>query len=299
MNEMYNEGLILDNFTTDRKIYDKDAEYRKALLISNTGFATYDYNQTTVILNNKIPSGDTNPLVAKGYTPLLASALPAVAKWDGTNYSYFTESWRSVKSEGWFIVGSVADDADKLEGALRLFDFFYSDEGNQLMSYGPEIYLEHDENGNVEMMDYQGKQVPKLSTETLDELANLAGGNYTNYYRYWLGATLPVGYVKEQGMEYQTVYEDAKPALDNINKAIELGVLKHVNFANNNTDKWYNIVPTTFAYNTAESNQIANNYTDLDNFISNAKSKTNIYSTIVMQGIDAAMASLTTTKTEN
>ena len=296
MNQMSKEGLILKNFATDKATGGKyDAEHRKDLLKGNTGFATYDYNQTTTILNKDINTGDgsatmPNPVKDAGIDPLLGSCLPAVAKWDGEHYSFFTESWRSVKTEGWFIVGSVANDEGKLEKALKLFDYLYSEEGNRLMSYGPDTYLEHDAEGKIVTIDYQGKDVPKLSAETLEELDTLASGNYTNYYRYWLGATLPSGYVKEQGMEYQTVVDEAKPSLNYLNKAIEHGVLKHVNFNSNNTDKTYNIVPTTLAYTQAESNQIANSFNNLNDYVNNTKGKNNAWSYVVMNGWGGANA---------
>ncbi len=141
----------------------------------------------------------------------------------------YTESWRSVKSEGWGILKSVESNPAKLEAALKLFDYMYSDAGNELMSYGPKEYgyIETDANGNVVTIDYQGKQVPKLSAETLDQLEKLAKNNYTNYYRYFVGATLPIGYVKEQGMEYQCTHQAGKDGLSNINKNIELNTLRH------------------------------------------------------------------------
>ena len=155
------------------------------------------------------------------------------------------------------------------------------------MSYGPDDYLAKNADNSIKTMDYQGKQVPVLSDETLNELATLASGNYTNYYRYWLGATLPSGYIKQQGMEYQTVCKGAKPALDRLNKAIELGVIKHVNFKLDNADKFYNIVPTTFSFNAGEATAIGDQFTALDAAINNTKGKTNIWSTIVMKGFDS------------
>lgn len=290
LNQMYNEGLILQKFDEDKATGAvDDTEHRKDLLKGNRGFATYDYNQTTTILNKQIATGKNaqNPLKDK-YTPLLGSTLPAVAKWNGSDeYSFFTESWRSVKTEGWFISGAVAKDEAKLTNALKLFDYFFSEEGNRLMSYGPDEYLEHDDKGEIVYIDYQGKKVPQLSKETKEELANYAAGNYTNYYRYWLGATLPVGYVKEQGMEYQTVVDVAKPSLDNVNNAIALGVLKHVNFKADNEDKFYNIVPTSFAYNQGESNQITSNFNGLNDYINNTKGKNNTWTYIVEKGYGA------------
>lgn len=151
----------------------------------------------------------------------------------GDKFTRYTESWRSVKTEGWGIVSSVKNDEQKLEAALKLFDYMYSDAGNELMSYGPSEYGYLKMNGNeVATIDYQGKQVPELSEGTLNQLSTLASNNYTNYYRYYVGATLPVGYVKEQGMEYQCTHQAGKDGLEKINKNIELGTFEHPSVGN-------------------------------------------------------------------
>ncbi len=145
-----------------------------------------------------------------------------------TEFTRYTESWRSVKTEGWGILKTVEKEPAKLEAALKLFDYMYSDAGNELMSYGPREYGYLAMDGNkVKTIDYQGEQVPQLSQGTLDQLSSLAKNNYTNYYRYFVGATLPVGYVKEQGMEYQCTHEAGKLGLEKINKNIQLGTFTH------------------------------------------------------------------------
>ena len=136
-------------------------------------------------------------------------------KGDGNYYALAT-SWRSVKPNGWSILSTVADDEAKLYRALALFDYQYSVEGNRLMSYGPEAWIDGE-------MEYNGKMVPKLSAAALTELKDLAKGNYTNYYRKWLGATFPIGYIKEQGMEFQTVDANGQAGLSKILAALNSG----------------------------------------------------------------------------
>lgn len=284
LNGMYKEGLILKNFITPEAAGNSNEDFRATLLKGNLGFATYDYNQTTTIFNNNSACSAID-----GF--LFTSILPAVADWrhDG-KYFHFTESWRSVKTEGWFITNTAKTRSDEVfKRCLTVFDYFYSDEGNMLMSYGPDKWIEHDAQGKVVYIDYQGTKVPKLAEATMKELTDLAGGNYTNYYRYYLGATYPIGYVKQQGMEYQTVAESAKPGLDKLNKAIELGVLKHVTVTKNE-DHFYDMVPTTFALNASEQNALKSNFTDLDNAINNTKGKVNVWSNIVMYGFGATTA---------
>ena len=137
--------------------------------------------------------------------------------------------------------------------ALALADYFYSEEGHNLNSYGPES-----EGYTQGTINYQGKEVPKFTQAALDQLndTNIGGGSYTNYLRYFVGATLPVGYVKEQGMEYQCTSENSKNGLTIINKAIELGTYKHVECAITE-NPFYTIVPSAFSLDSNQASQLA------------------------------------------
>ncbi len=281
LHQMYQDGLIMTDFTT-AQINSKD-DYRGPMFSgsygenSYAGFATYDYNQTTTIYNDS--TTDKNALIA--------SLLPAVADYDdgvNGNFIHYTESWRSVKPQGWFITSETAKDEEKLSKCLELFNYLYSEKGNRVMSYGPDEYLAKDKDGKVQTMDYQGKQVAKLSDDTLQQMKTLTGGNYTNYYRYYLGGTFPVGYVKEQGMEYQTVVTKAKPSLDTINKAIQYGVLEHLNHKSDNASKMQDIVPTTLPFTEAENTALSTNFDDLNTAFTSDKKKVMYISEIVING---------------
>ncbi len=280
LHEMYSEGLIMQGFT-DTQISGKD-DYRGPFYTCATdsktiGFATYDYNQTTTAYND----------TTKDSAMKLVSILPATADWDdgsNGNFIHYTESWRSVKTQGWFITDQTAKDSKKLAKALKLFDYLYSDEGNRLMSYGPDEYLEKNADGSIKTMDYQGKQVPVLSTGCKNEMKTLASGNYTNYYRYYLGGTLPVGYIKEQGMEYQAVSTKAQPSLNVLNKAIQYGVLQHVNHKTDNANHFYDIVPTTLPFTQAENTNLGYNFTALNTAFTFDKTKVMTISKVVIDG---------------
>ena len=110
------EGLLSEAFVN------KEAESSSTYLENDLGFMHYDYNQTQTILNaTKLQEGEKYMAV-----------MPPVARWyDGSNedgvYMRFTESWRSVKTDGWGIsVPGVAGNEDKLNAALSLIDFAYS-----------------------------------------------------------------------------------------------------------------------------------------------------------------------------
>lgn len=264
LHELYDEGLRYKDF--DKAGSDK-GDFRGRFLKGDNGFATYDYNQTTTAYNNDDKCSKLNDGKF-----LFASILPAVADWDdGTagNYIHYTESWRSVKPQGWFITSQTT--GAKLTKALKRFDYLYSEEGNRLRSYGPNGYLKKKADGSIETRNYQGKQVPVLSDACKQELKTLTGGNYTNYYRYYLGGTFPVGYVKEQGMEFQTVATKAQPSLNDINDAISLGVLQHVNHKNGNTNHRQDIVPTTLPFTEAENKAVASNFTAVNKFFTETK----------------------------
>lgn len=249
LNMLYKEGLILKDFDKDESTAGLNGgDHRARLCNDNLGFMTYDYNQTTTVYNDSVDIEGFN----------LTPVLPPVADWDDDgNYYQFTASWRSVKTDGWAILANVANDEAKLHRALALFDYQYSPEGNRLMSYGPEAWID----GEIQ---YNGKMVPKLSDAALTELKELANGNYTNYYRKWLGATFPIGYVKEQGMEYQTVSEKGKVGLDYILRACELGTMKHlVPTLKDGMSPAMSLVPTAFALSSEEEQLIKDSCDDL------------------------------------
>ena len=275
MHEMYQEGLILQDFDDKSKGTGKDGEFRNQMVKEQRGFATYDYNQTSTILQDSM----------KDFTGTFASVLPAVTEKDGS-YIHYTESWRSVKPNSWFITKETENDQKVLARCLKLFDYLYSPEGNQILSYGPSAYIAKKADGvTLDTIEYMGRQVPKLSDATLAQIKSLTSGNYTNYYRYYVGATFPVGYVKEQGMEYQTVSAKAKPALNLYENAIANGTVTHVNHKMDNTNHLLDIVPATLPFTDAENTALAGTeYTKLGELFNLANGKSIVWTDIVKNG---------------
>lgn len=83
-----------------------------------------------------------------------APVLTPVSKWDtnddGTKDTImrFTESWRSVKTTGFAIsYQGVKNNPDKLSAALAFVDYFFSPDGQILMTYGPQASA--NDNGSV------------------------------------------------------------------------------------------------------------------------------------------------------
>lgn len=242
LNDLYSEKLILQNFENKENYGTTNGKFAENIVVGGNanycGFMEYDYSQTQGVWNDKEGSK-----IIEGYD--FRPILGAVADWDdgiANNRIHFTESWRSVKTQAWCLNAKLAENEDKLNRALALADYFYSDEGHELNSYGPasEGYTD----GTI---DYQGKKVAKMSAKSLAQLnnANIGKGSYTNYLREYVGATLPVGYVKEQGMEYQCTSENAKNGLSIINHAIEVGTYKHVECAITE-NPFYTISPSSY-----------------------------------------------------
>ena len=281
MNAMAQEGLLSKSFV------EASAEKTQTMLENDLGFMHYDYNQTQTILN------ETALQEGEKY---MAVMVP-VAKWDDgdsstPDYFRFTESWRSVKTDGWGIskagVGLTTDkkistqeefDAlpDKLKACLKLIDFAYSEEGQILMSYGPEAFRKAGETFN-----FNGKDMPVIADATYEELWKLQKGNYTNYARYYLGSTL--SFVKSQAFEYQCTHAVGKEGAGKISKAIALGTIKHplLDVAEN---PWWTSVPTVLPNTKMENDQIAT-LTELTSSgkFSTSKKQQNLFVDIIAKG---------------
>jgi len=269
LNQLYAEGLILQNFDT--------ATFTtKQMASNNSGFMLYDYVQTQSIYNE-----DADVIKAvPGYN--LSAVMTPVAKWyDGSNaegtYMRFTESWRSVKTSGWCIPSTCTGDA--LKAALKMFDYMYSKEGAELMSYGPRAWR------SGETINYKGQQIPELSEAALEELWTLAGGSYTDYARKYLGSTLPIGFVKDQGMEYQCTTMNGRAGAEKVSNGIGLGTVKHVSPAISE-NLWYTMVPTTLP-TTKQQDDTLKGYAGIaeNGIYSKTKGKYSVYSEIIKYGL--------------
>ena len=274
LHDMALEGLISEAFVN------KQAESSATYLENDLGFMHYDYNQTQTILNaTKLDEGEKYMAV-----------LVPVARWyDGTDengvYMRFTESWRSVKTDGWGISApGVAGDENKLNAALSLIDFAFSPEGIILMSYGPDAFIKTNEDGSYVTFLFNGQEMPVIADATYAELWEKANGNYTNYARMYLGSTL--SFAKSQAFEYQCTHEVGKEGAAHISNAIGLGVIKHPELALTE-NPWYTSVPTVLPTSKAD-NDLINTYTDLINQFSQQRGddKVNVLVTIITDGFN-------------
>ncbi len=266
MNAMAQEGLIASSFIN---MEDTDT---KTMLANDAGFMHYDYNQTQTVYNEtQLQDGEK----------YMAVMVPVALWFDGTEggvYMRFTESWRSVKTDGWAISkAGVGDDTNKLNAALALIDYAYSPEGQILMSYGPSAFIKEGETFN-----FNGTEMPVIADATYAELWDKASGNYTNYARQFLGSTL--SFVKSQAFEYQCTHEVGKEGAGKISVAIALGTIKHPELAITE-NPWYTSIPTVLP-NTKQENEMLASYSELTSKgkFSSSKGGENLFVDIIAKG---------------
>ena len=266
MNALVDEGLISQSFV------DQSKESTKTMLQNDLGFMHYDYNQTQTVYNETVLQDGEQ----------YRAVMVPVARWnDGTEkYMRFTESWRSVKTDGWAISkAGVGDDQNKLYAALKLIDYAYSYEGQILMSYGPDEFIKTNADGSYVTFNFNGTEMPVIADATFAELWEKASGNYTNYARQFLGSTL--SFMKSQAFEFQCTSVDGKEGAGYISTAIALGVIKHPELALAE-NPWYTSVPTVLP-NTKDENDMIGSYTNLSEKFSSAKGedKSNIFVSLI------------------
>ena len=272
MNMMAQEGLLSKSFL------DASKESTATMLENDMGFMHYDYNQTQTVYNEtKLQDGEK----------YMAVMVP-VAKWfDGTNadgvFMRFTESWRSVKTDGWGIPKHVESDAAKLNAAIALIDYAYSPEGMILMSYGPDAFIKKNADGSYVTFNFNGQEMPVIADATYAELWEKASGNYTNYARQFLGSTL--SFAKSQAFEYQCTHEVGKEGAGKISNAIALGTIKHPELAVTE-NPWYTSVPTVLP-NTKNENETLKSYSALTEKFNAAKGGANAFVDCIAYGFVA------------
>ena len=145
MNALVEEGLIYTGTETGNgTISYYTANEIEALMI-------WDYVQTQTANGGYAAMGLTE-IAAVGDDYNFAPIVTPVSKYDdGTTddegYDYidgrkvmrFTESWRSVKNSGFAVpYEAVANNPEKLAAVLAFIDYMFSNDGQILMSYGPQ-----------------------------------------------------------------------------------------------------------------------------------------------------------------
>lgn len=267
MNQLYQEGLILENYDTKAG---EVTDWRGVYMYTNgTAFMTFDYNQSTTSLYEAKKVADKQHIHALNGLKIRA-VLPAVADWeDGVenNYIHYSQFSRAIKTEGWGISANIKNNKEKLEAALKVVNFPYTKEGEVLVTWGPDAWID----GEMEYVSTKGiEMIPRISERARNEINTLTAGNLTNYYRYYVGSTFAIGHVRHMGFEYQILNEDGLWSASMINNAIASNAMLLTTSTYSEERGFFLLTPPTtwwlnvdeITANAAEASQATNIYTD-------------------------------------
>jgi hypothetical protein len=241
LKSFYNEGLIAPDFATlslrdnFRNIYfggDLRAGHNKF------GFMTFDFIPSTTAVS--LGSGRTQADV-EGILPPL-TRIPGVV--DG--FVHFIENTRVIKNDGWAI--SSVTGGDKLRQCLKLFDFFFSEEGSTAQNFGmPEM---------IDREPYIGSGgivYPRMNNWFNEQSALYSNGDGALFSRNFIGFNFPIGYEKSIGFEQQftsvqgektwKLYDDANVLSCTYNKT---------------TSPYFSLVPPVFSLTSQLQRQLMN-----------------------------------------
>ena len=242
LNSLYKEGLMYQNPELGYGGRTGSDVIRSNVLKASNAFMTYDFNGTSMQASFFEDARKLDPTFEWSFV------LPPVNNWLGDGqYFHFSESVRSVKAEAWGIPAHVT--GLKLSRALKVVDYLYSKEGNDLVLFGPDEWRDG-------TFDYNGEILPALSQQTLNEIRTLTGGSHINYLRWYMGATLPIGHVRTLGLEYQTLSVEGKASQERVNTVYKTGILQ-VATLGDHENPWYQATPSVYALTAEESDIIA------------------------------------------
>jgi len=186
LEQWFSEGLIHTEFS-DESIKDN---FRKAMIFSDTaegqkqfGFMTFDWFASTTAGSDKIVG--------------LLPPVTTVSEAGITDFIHYVENARAIKPGGWSI--SLAASEEEINSALVLFNYFYTEEGNNVQNYSiPEGRVE----GEV-FTGPDGTEYPKFNQWIFDAANEYKNGDISGFLRDFMGSQLAIGYQKEIGFELQ------------------------------------------------------------------------------------------------
>ena len=239
-----------------------------------------------------LPEFDADVPIGYDFEPIITP----ISKWDvngdssytADEYFRFSESWRSVKTSGLAINGAIKDNKQKLDAALQFIDYLYSEDGQIVSTFGPQAsaaagtggfwYNEEAPAGytGTDVFHYKGKTykgvqydkvyTPKITNALYDSFKQGTFGgvgafsdarlNFTNYARYLIGSTLPLG-VKNQSFENQLTSVMGKDGTLRVGQAIKLDVVKGLTLKlSDASNSWFTCVPTGLPLTTIQNNAL-------------------------------------------
>lgn len=197
-------------------------------------------------------------------------------------YFRFTESWRSTKVSGLGLNAALEEDKNKLTAALQFIDYLYSEDGQIVSTFGPMaenadgkggFWYNSKQNAPTESpknyftykgvkyagTEYKGAITPTITDKLLKSfkgetvngfkltsVSAIASAqlSFTNYARYLIGSTLPLG-VKSQSFENQLTSEMGKRGANVVGVALDKKVIKGMSLDIDPNNYWYTCVPTS------------------------------------------------------
>lgn len=249
--EMYNNLLRFQAWNKEGLIYgdslsdgDSKTDLRAKLYGSDDvaeqkqfGFMCYDFTASTT-------SDSLNDDVV--------AILPPVANVNGV-WQQYVDNGRVIKSDGWAI-SSKASSSSQAQ-AFKVFDYFFTEEGNILTNYGlPDMI---DSTGSFTGPD--GITYPKYTNWIKEQSAIFTKGDYSNFLRQVIGCQMPIGYQKEIGFEYQYTSERGLAATklytdEHVGMPTYAGTGATTTGSNPN---YYRLVPPAFSLNKNQSSQVS------------------------------------------
>ncbi len=159
---------------------------------------------------------------------------------------YATESTKTLAS----VADKVADAYGNIPAQYKVKDA----EKANVFVYNGKVYegMKYSDRNIPKVTDinnkfYLGEEVTVGTTKIKQGTGNILIkkiGDYTNYARYFIGSTLPVGN-KDQGYEYQSTAQCAITGAAMVSTALQNGTVKHVKLTlADGENPWYLIVPT-------------------------------------------------------
>lgn len=279
LNQLYNEGLILKDFQLPGN--KKGTAYIDRYWKSNTdnagaGFMLYDYCASTTVGNDKDENGIGTPTADRkgvykdknfsktGIRPVLAPVTywntsyeangadrlfdtngQAVNR-DKKTLTRFYDSNRALKGNSWCIPSTH----ENLEGAIKLMDYLYSQEGSYINDFGPAAYQ-----GEYSSDIIFGETVPTLSPKLIDMYLK-SGTDFWSFMREYIGSTNGIGSVRSDALDMQVTNKHAQVGLANVQKAIKTGVCTLALCSEEH--KWDSCVPTN--WQVSENSSFKPNY---------------------------------------
>ena len=272
LHALYQDGLLLQNFKEGFNSNTGGSIYRDNLLQKGFQFMVYDYSASISEVDDSYPFKDMSASTLDRFNPV----LPPYAQWhangaDDDSFTRFSEDSRALKNGGWCIIADSS--AEQIARAATIFDYFFCDEGADLQDFGlnntnyRKAVTEYDENGNRK----EGAGTAKLADGTvyvvIGQKAKDAIGQYgswTNFYRQRVGATIGIGHIRQDALDYQVGAPSAQTGLANINLAISLGAMDICTAEGKDGNAFYKCIPTVIDINSSIKTQIDSDVTELN-----------------------------------